>query len=238
MLLLFDIDATLVTTSRSGILALLDAGREAFGPGFAVDTTDFAGRLDPLIIEDLLVNNNLPRTDAARLALRDGYRKYLGQRLAAPGVASALPGVLELLEALERDERVTLGLLTGNFPDTGEAKLRACGIDPERFHLAIWGDMSPHSPPCRTHLPPLALRRYVEQGRGEIRPESVVIIGDTPHDVRCALENGCWCLAVATGQFRAEQLEAAGAHRAVANLAATEDIAGWLIGRAAGTLGR
>jgi phosphoglycolate phosphatase-like HAD superfamily hydrolase len=39
----------------------------------------------------------------------------------------------------------------------------------------------------------------------------VIIIGDTPRDVDCAKDNGCRCVAVATGNYAAEVLSSAGA---------------------------
>lgn len=225
MLVLFDIDATLVNTSGSGVGALEDAGRERFGPHFSRRDVDFAGRIDPLLIDELLACNGVEVSDENRLAMRDGYRAHLARRLAVPGVARALPGVHALLEALgAMPQRVTLGLLTGNFAETGAMKLRACAIEPACFPIAAWGDESPFSPPRRDHLPPVAMRRYRAFAGRDILPDRVVIIGDTPHDAACALANKCRCLGVATGRFRPAELAAAGAHAVVEDLSDTGTI--------------
>ncbi len=228
MLILFDIDATLISTSRCGILALEDAGKELFGPTFTVERTEFAGRLDPLIIADLLAQNSLPDTTQNRRALRDGYRRFITHRLRTPGIGRALPGVMPLLDRLTSRPDIMLGLLTGNFADTGSIKLRACGIDPDRFHLAIWGDHSPHEPPSRDHLPPLALHEYHRRTGRQLASHRATVVGDTPHDVRCALRSGMRCLAVATGSYPADALHAAGAHRVVPDLSDTDSIVNWL----------
>ncbi|MCC6679196.1 MAG: HAD family hydrolase [Phycisphaerales bacterium] len=229
MLMLFDIDATLVTTSRSGMLALGDAGRELFG-SFEIDGIDFAGRLDPLIIADLLRANGRAADRANTTAMRDGYRRHLTRRLAAPGIARALPGVHGVVERLCAEPGVTMGLLTGNFEDTGCLKLRACGIDPDRFIVRVWGDESPHDPPQRHHLGAVGLERYRKLHAREARAGSVTIIGDTPHDVECAKRNGARCLAVATGSYSAEQLSTAGADRVVIDMSDVDDVVGWLVG--------
>lgn len=232
MLVLFDVDATLITTSRAGIAAIGDAGRELHGPGFSTDRTDFAGRLDPLIIHDVLMHNGIEPTRDSHQAMRDGYRRHLIRRLETPGAGRTLPGVTALLDALFTRPGVTIGLLTGNFPETGKIKLRACGIDVDRFHLAVWGDECESVPPRREGLPPVAIRRHAARlgvpSEG-VDPASVVIIGDTPHDVACARANGCRCLAVATGSYTVEQLRAAGAHLTVASLGETTEVLEWLI---------
>ena len=59
MLILFDIDGTLLLTQRAGVNAMHDAGRELFGESFTIDGIEFAGRLDSLIWQDLVRNNSL-----------------------------------------------------------------------------------------------------------------------------------------------------------------------------------
>lgn len=224
MLVLFDIDATLLVTKRSGLLAMRDAGVELHGPHFGTHDVDFAGRLDPLIVRDLLRANGADATPLAIRALRARYREHLVRRLGVPGVARALPGVHALLAALGERSDVTMGLLTGNFPETGRLKLEASGIDPGQFKVCAWGDESPHDPPDREHLPPLAVSRF-EAMRGR-RPRHVVIVGDTPHDVRCARANGCRCLGVATGLHDAGAL--AGADLVLGDLSDTERVVAFL----------
>ncbi len=235
--MLFDIDATLIKTGGAGMLALADAGRLLFGPGFSVEGVAFAGRLDPLIIGDLLVRNGIEPTPEHRAAMRQGYREALEARFAAESGSWTLPGVHELLGALaglaDRGSggdgaRPTLGLLTGNFPETGTLKLKLAGIDPQRFDVCVWGDDSPHDPPAREHLPGVAMERASAAWGRPARGEEVVVIGDTPHDISCARAHGCRVLAVATGQFSAPDL--AHADRTVEDLSETEEVLRWLMG--------
>jgi phosphoglycolate phosphatase-like HAD superfamily hydrolase len=121
-----------------------------------------------------------------------------------------------------------LGLLTGNYPETGAIKLRASGIDPDAFPIQVWGCDSPHSPPARDHLPPVGMRRYRERYARELDPADVTIIGDTPHDIACARAHGCRSVGVATGQFSVEQLLAAGADIAWPTLSNTNEVTAWL----------
>ncbi|HZW10909.1 MAG TPA: HAD hydrolase-like protein [Phycisphaerales bacterium] len=229
MLILFDIDATLITTKGVGIAAMIDAGRRLHGPGFHAEGIEFAGRLDPLILRDMLCANGLACSTEAMIAMRHAYRDALVRRLAPGGVARSLPGVLELLASLGTlDDRVTLGLLTGNFSETGSLKLQAAGIDPQGFPVRVWGDESPHEPPAREHLPGIAIERVAQRWGRPCRGEEVVVIGDTPHDIACARAHGCRVLAVATGKFSAAEL--AHADRVVPDLSDVEGVQRWLTG--------
>ena len=232
MLILFDIDATLITTSGVGIRAMTDAGRELYGPDFKVDGIEFAGRLDPLIIIDMFRVSGVSMSPESLLTFRAAYERHLRERIKHPEtIAKALPGVHDLLDALSETTEVTMGLLTGNFAETGSIKLRACGIEPDRFPVQVWGDESHSLPPTREDLPGIALNRYESTYNRRLRGEQAIVIGDTPHDIRCAKAHGCRSLAVATGSYSVSDLQQHTPDRTVPNLAATDDIVGWLLAR-------
>lgn len=227
MLILFDIDGTILRTFGLGVRAMGHAGRSLHGEHFREDAVDYAGRLDPLIIGDLLDKHDLERTPDSVSAFRGAYREQL-ERMLADEPAKLCPGVTELVDALEAHDAVTLGLLTGNFPETGELKLRSGGLDPARFTLRVWGEDSPHDPPSRDHLPPVGIARYLEMHGREIDPKHVVIIGDTPADIACARASGCRSIGVGTGKYSPEELTGVGADLAVEDLSPTRMIAEWI----------
>lgn len=229
MLILFDIDATLLTTTRAGLISMAEAGRRLHGEAFDIGEVEFAGRLDPLILADALRRNGHDPSAARMRAFRDEYVRCIEARLREPGLAKTCPGVTDLVDALEGIPGVTLGLLTGNYPESGMMKLSAAGLDPARFPVRAWGDDSPHDPPSRDHLPPVAMERYRERCGSEIGGQRVVVIGDTPHDVRCARVNGCRVLGVGTGIFTAERLLAEGADHATPTLEDTREMVRWLL---------
>lgn len=227
-LVLFDIDSTLIDTSRSGMLAMEDAGRELYGPAFASDGVDYAGRLDPLIVHDLLVRAGVEPTERAHAEFRACYRVHLGRRLSAPGVGRTLPGIDALLAELRGMGRPSIGVLTGNYRETGSLKLEACGIDPAWFEVQVWGDDSPHRPARREHLPPVGMKRFEACFGRAISGADVTIVGDTVHDVSCAKENGCRVLGVATGKYGTDALEAAGADLVLKDLSETARVLDFL----------
>lgn len=228
MLVLFDIDGTLITTGGVGIRAMVAAGRELFGQGFTADGIVFAGRLDPLILTDMFRLSGVPTTPENFAAIRRAYAKYLTTELANSTAKRALPGVHDLVASLRRDTSATLGLLTGNFAETGSMKLRACGIEPDHFPIQAWGDESPHDPPARNHLPPIAIERDRSRRGRRLPGHAVTIIGDTPHDVACAKAHGCRSLAVATGRSTHAELAAAGADLVATDLSDTAAMLTWL----------
>ncbi len=204
MLLLFDIDGTLLRTQRLGVAAMLDAFRELHpGRDFSFDGVPIAGRLDPLIWRDVMTLHGLEPTEAAHDRFRDRYPRHLERRLAErPGAAVQMPGVAALLEALRARAGTHLGLVTGNYGITGRLKIRASGLDPEQFTINAFADDGPD----RRSLPPVAMRRFRADTGRDAEPERTVVIGDTPHDIDCARASGCRAVAVATGDFTVEAL--------------------------------
>ncbi|MFM7051906.1 MAG: HAD hydrolase-like protein, partial [Planctomycetota bacterium] len=82
----------------------------------------------------------------------------------------------------------------------------------------------------RRALTPVAIgRAAAHHGRG-FEFGKVTVIGDTPLDVDCAKAHGCRSLAVATGPYPTETLQAAGADLAVTSLADTGAMLRWILG--------
>ncbi len=229
MLILYDIDMTLLETRHIGVDCLHEAGRDQFDPGFSVEGVNFGGSLDPNIIAEMLAMNGIEINETNIAAMRTGYHQRLRAAADDREVSWALPGAHELVRATrELSMSTTLGLLTGNFAETGTIKVQEAGFEMADFEICVWGDDSPHLPPVRSHLPPVAIERFAAMKGHRPDSESVIIVGDTVHDVSCALDSGCKVLAVATGHASADELRSAGAHHVVDNLTDTKGIIRWL----------
>ena len=228
MLVLFDIDGTLLRTRGVGIGAMVAACREIYEhPAFTSDGVDVSGRLDHLIWHDLMARNGLDPTPARFDRFLERFPQRFAEMIAAPErPVFGLSGAVELVRAVHEHATMTAGLLTGNLSVTGRMKIEAIGLDPDWFVVCAWGSDGR----IRRDLPPVAMARYATSHGRALRPEHVVIIGDTPHDVDCAAAHGCRCLAVATGAFSVEQLAACGADRVVPDLSNTADLLGWIDG--------
>jgi len=227
VLILYDIDMTLLETDHVGIGIMERVGSNIFGAGFSARGVEFGGCLDLDIIARLLTHNGIEATPEHLSRVRAGYRD--GLAALGPGWSRPLTGAMELLELTrEMEEKPTIGLLTGNFPETGALKLEAAGYDPGVFEVCVWGDDAPAHDPRRDLLPPIAIERMAARGTPIGDPASVVIIGDTIHDGAGARAHGCSVLAVATGHHSRPQLEAAGADRVVDDLSDTRGVGAWI----------
>jgi phosphoglycolate phosphatase-like HAD superfamily hydrolase len=230
-LVLFDVDATLISTSRSGIRAMRAVTQRLFGPGVDIDRVEFAGKLDPLIIADILRLAGRHPTPASISEFAQHYRNELNQTLNDPATsATALPGVVELINTLAQQPGLTLGLLTGNFEATGTIKLHRCGLRTERFGVRAWAEDATGSPPSRDELPGVAMTRWGRLvGPDRAVAGRAVVIGDTPHDIRCAKVNQMASIAVATGPYEVDQLAAYAPSVAVEDLSDVRAIVGHVL---------
>lgn len=204
MLVLFDIDGTLISSGRAGVRGMNRSFERLFGVSEALDGLPVAGRTDRAIVAEALARAGQPVDDSSIRRLRDAYLEDLQAALneAASAPAGILPGVVELLDALEREPAV-VGLLTGNFVNGAAIKLGHYGLW-HRFRFGAFGDL--HAD--RRALVPLAVEAAVAAGHGRFEPGRIVIIGDTPLDVDCAHAYGAHAVAVATGTFSHEALAA------------------------------
>lgn len=163
-------------------------------------------------VDDAHITTRMDDVFAAYLARLDDE---LVRDAASSRVCAGVPALLDQLEA---HERATLGLLTGNMEHGARRKLRAVGVDFDRFHVNAFG--SDHED--RPSLPAVAQRR-AERFFGNAMPgDRMVIIGDTPADIECGRSLGVRAIAVATGRYSVDELAA---HQPAAVFATLEDTA-------------
>ena len=207
-LVLFDIDGTLVLTGGAGLRAMTRACEELLHRPEALDGVPVAGRTDWSILHDVLDRIGRDFDDELFASLRARYVGYLAEEIEKPGhgVKGVMPGIRELLDALQPREDVFLGLLTGNFAEGARIKLEHFDLW-HYFRCGAFGDDAAD----RNALVPFAVTRARACGIPDFAPHDILVVGDTPHDVACALAAGAVPVAVATGGFTVEQLRASGA---------------------------
>lgn len=202
-LVLFDVDGTLLSAGRAARESILAALAEVLGWEGSSDGNDFSGKTDPQILRELVMESvGRPRFEAALDSILDRYVEELSRRL-RPEAVVIKPGVPALLDRLADEPRVTLGLLTGNIERGARLKLEPSGLN-RYFPFGAFGDDSAD----RYCLPSIAVARAREETGRDFDGPSVVIIGDSVHDVACGRSFGARAIAVATGPTPAEKLEA------------------------------
>jgi phosphoglycolate phosphatase len=218
LLLLFDVDGTLVLTGGAGARAMACAFEELFGVADAFQGAQMAGRTDHAILAAALDRHDL-QPDAANLArFPEAYVSHLRREIQKPDPRKGvMPGIRPLLDRLAALEDVRLGLLTGNTREGARAKLEYFDLW-KYFQGGAFGD----DVPDRNLLLPLAIHELAGCDRGRVF--APVVIGDTPLDIACAAAGQARCVAVATGSYDRAALEAAGGQTVFDDLADTEAV--------------
>jgi phosphoglycolate phosphatase-like HAD superfamily hydrolase len=205
-LVLFDIDGTLLSAGRAARESVLAALTRAYGWNPQPEHQDrrrydFSGKTDPQIVRELVsaaigrqrCEEGLDRA----LAL---YLEELESRL-TPEAIVVKPGIAALLERLAATPGVTLALLTGNLEKGARMKLAPPDFN-RFFPFGAFGSDSAD----RYQLPAIALDRASAHTGRRYQGKSVVIVGDSVHDIACGREIGVRSVAVATGPTAAETL--------------------------------
>ena len=228
MLVLLDIDGTLLASEGTGARGIVQAGIELFGDSFSLDGIPLGGRLDPLIFCDAMKaigrSDHLEHHDAFRARYLEIFAELIGQ----DHDIHVLPGVVDLLARMDAHPDITMALVTGNYRESAHMKLQAAGIDPDLFVDGAFGDEGE----IRHDLPPVAIERFrADRGR---MPRDVVLLGDTEHDVTSGQAAGCRVLAVCTGSHSAERLHASGPELVLDDLSDVEGVMAWILAETGG----
>ena len=198
-LLLFDVDGTLLKTQGVGRSAVCQAAKDVFEIEEDLIGITVAGNTDGRILRDILSKHGLTPTQENIDRFKEGYLERLSENLRTrPG--NVLPGIVELLDAIDAIPWAK-GLLTGNIERGARIKLGSYGLS-TRFEFGAFSDDSTD----RNELGPFAKKRAeVRYGR-TFDPKDIFVIGDTPRDIACGKAFGAQTVAVATGQYRSEEL--------------------------------
>jgi phosphoglycolate phosphatase-like HAD superfamily hydrolase len=218
-LILFDIDGTLIWPDGAGRAAMSRALTEVFGVTGPADSLPMAGKTDWQIITELLTATGLSQSsiEANLPQCFKAVARHTAQTTRERRIR-VCPGIPPLLARLSAGPNAILGLLTGNLATTAPIKLRAANLNPAFFCVGAYGDDGLN----RSQLPAVAIARAQALTSRTFLGKDVIIIGDTPADVRCGKHLGVTAIGVATGHYPQESLSAAGADYVFPDLADTE----------------
>jgi len=200
---LFDIDGTLLQTGGAGHVAFTQTFAEVFQITDLPTGVTFAGRSDRGIASELMELCGIEVSEENWQRFVEDYCGRLEQVL-EDCEGRVLPGVESLLDALEQDEHVAVGLLTGNMDFGAQAKTAAYGMH-GRFAFGGYGDLRTN----RDHIAADALvaaQEWVDENNPNEPLCGTMVIGDTPADVRCGRAIDAFVVAVATGGASYDEL--------------------------------
>jgi phosphoglycolate phosphatase-like HAD superfamily hydrolase len=135
-----------------------------------------------------------------------------------------MPGMPEVLTALEATPGAHVGLATGNFSLSARLKLEYYGLE-RFFQTGVFGEDSDE----RAEIVARAIERVAALA-ADAGPHSTFVIGDTPLDVAAALANGVVAVGVATGTFSVDALKEAGAELVFRDFSRWQDVMAALLG--------
>jgi phosphoglycolate phosphatase-like HAD superfamily hydrolase len=200
-LVLFDIDGTLIHTDGAGVKAFARVFADEFQAVDGFEKLKFAGRTDTGLVREFFGYHTIPATPQNFERFFERYVFWLDQMLRQSKCA-VCPGVGEFVQGLQALAQPPLiGLLTGNIRLGAEIKLRHLALW-DLFHTGAFADDHEE----RDHIAAIARDRGCRVLGEELEGDQVLIIGDTPLDIRCGRAIGAKVLAVATGSFGVDEL--------------------------------
>jgi phosphoglycolate phosphatase len=200
-LVLFDIDGTLIVSGGAGEKAFGHACAMEFDVPNATAHLQFAGRTDPSIVRDFFTRNRIEPNPGNFRRFFDCYVFWLDYILSHSN-GTVLPGVLQMIRDFRSlPQAPVMGLLTGNIRLGAQIKLTHYQLWHE-FVMGGFGD--DHED--RNCLAGIARERGEKLTGQKLKGEEILVIGDTPRDIECAKAIDARVLAVATGNYKREQL--------------------------------
>lgn len=200
--LYWDIDGTLLLTSRAGSDALIEAIKLKFNIRDFTFSHSLAGCTDTYIVKTAIkeIKGTCSAADAAGLLIHY-YRllpEYLSKRQ-----GHLLPNIANTLQSLHQDNKksFTSALLTGNATLAAHMKLKHFGLEKYfNYPLSVFGELSED----RNLLAQIAFHK-LNLVTPNIEPENIIIIGDTPNDIKCAQAIGARSLIILAGSSYSEK---------------------------------
>jgi phosphoglycolate phosphatase len=219
-LVLWDVDHTLIETGGVGGEVFAVAFEAATGrhlesmpdPTGLTEAEIFRRAAEAHGVDGEAAFPRFAQLQAAEYRVRGGELRTRGR---------VLPGVVPALRAVAGSSDLLQTVLSGNTRAAAAAKLAVFRLG-QYFDLEVsaGGD----DDPVRASLVPVVWERVAEKHGVRFGPADTVLLGDTPADVETGHAHGCRVIGVATGKASAEELRAAGADQALADLTNTATV--------------
>jgi phosphoglycolate phosphatase len=207
VVVLFDVDETLVHTGGSGARSWNVAFEELYGTPADIGEHSSAGETDPQVARATFkgVLGRDPSVDELS-TLYAHYLLSLAEDIWTSEQYRVLPGAEQALVTLGASG-VMLGLVSGAMEGAARTKLMPANLN-RFFIFGAYGSDSPD----RAELTKLAIEKATRL-HDQLTAAQVYVVGDTPHDIDATKAAGAVSVGVASGHYsRAELIAAGGDH--------------------------
>ena len=204
VVVLFDVDETLIHSGGSGTRSWKVAFEKLYGISADIGAHSTSGETDPQIAKAtaLAVLGRVPSEDEL-VRLYVEYLLHLAQDILISPEYRVMPGVEKLLTRLGENGMI-LGIVSGAMEGAARTKLLPGNLN-RFFVFGAYGSDSTN----RGELTKIAIGKATLLHSGLV-PAEVFVVGDTPNDMKAAIAAGAVPVGVATGTYSIEDLRAAG----------------------------
>lgn len=211
VVVLFDVDETLVHTGGAGGRSWKAAFNELYGIPADIGAHTSAGETDPQVARATFkgVLDRDPSDDELN-RLYAHYLLYLADDIGGPGYR-VLPGAEGTLGRLGRAS-VMLGLVSGAMEGAARTKLVPANLN-RFFIFGTYGSDSPD----RAELTGIGIEKASRLHTG-LTPSQVFVVGDTPKDLEAARAAGAVSVGVASGKYSVDEMVEAGGDHVLGSL--------------------
>lgn len=214
VLLIWDVDGTLIKSEGVGKKALEDSFEIITGVKDACKDIKLGGKTDTLILYEMCGMFNIDKSIYEEFFAI--YCRELEGIVKGSCTIKTTPNIPEILERIKEKGGVNI-LGTGNIEKGARLKLLPVDLN-RHFNTGGFGDRESE----RWKI----IRNGIEHAEAlynlTFDKENIFVIGDTPRDIECAKANGVKSVAVATGYYSKDEMEKCNADFLFQDLSNTE----------------
>ena len=212
VVVLFDVDETLVHTGGSGARSWKAAFEKLYGIPADIGAHSSAGETDPQVARATfrgVIGHEPSDNELDQLYVH--YLLHLADDILVSENYRMLPGADQCLASLGA-AGVLLGLVSGAMEGAARTKLIPANLN-RFFIFGAYGSDSPD----RSELTAIAIEKATRL-HAQLTPAQVFVVGDTPHDIDATRKAKAVSVGVASGHYSAGELAQAGADYVLGSL--------------------
>lgn len=201
-LMIWDIDGTLLHCYGSGRQAMAESFLNLYGIENALEGIMLAGAVDLAVVKGIQDLHKIPNFDTHHFF--EAYSQKLMHQIKTGKGIEVLGGITEVIKALQLPG-VYHVVGTGNCELGARVKLGLSGLE-HFFETGAYGD----EVLTRSELLKLAKAKAEQAFKVKFLNENIMVVGDTPEDIRAAKDNDFIAVATTTGYYGERALSAHG----------------------------